>query len=297
MPGHPGHPGAKETDRICFGKDRTGETSAAVFFAIDSYAPLSYLSLMPMQKPSCALLFPTMMGHSFLAPSSRTRGVSRKKRYGLLFLKIECDAKLSSKKPRGEPLRDWRSDLERWREERLSLAHGIDADGGQPQIWMMHILQSCSAEPWHSAFRKEMHKNKRHGIFINDAIDLWLQPEFEEKYQPGGERRVNLLEDSSAHADSGEHASSKRPALPRAQCRIWCACCVCRPQTPAYRRRSILAPCVQRPRLQGYARAASLRRCPRRRPRSRPTSAAAEIPTDLGEVGRSNVPAPLAHTS
>ena len=30
MPGHPGHPGDKEADRICFAKDRTGETRGAV---------------------------------------------------------------------------------------------------------------------------------------------------------------------------------------------------------------------------------------------------------------------------
>ena len=30
MPGHPGHPGGKEADRIWFGKDRAGETSGAV---------------------------------------------------------------------------------------------------------------------------------------------------------------------------------------------------------------------------------------------------------------------------
>ena len=125
---------------------------------------------------------------------------------------FECDAKLSSKKPRGnsKTVRDWRSDLERWREERLSLANGIDIDGDQPQMWMMRILQSCSGEPWYSAFRKQMHQNERNGIYIQDDTDLWSQLEFEEKYSPGGERRVNLLEDGSAHADLGNDVGSKR---------------------------------------------------------------------------------------
>ena len=86
-------------------------------------------------------------------------------------------------------------------------------------MWMMRILESCSAELWYRAFRKEMAKNERYGIFIDAHEDLWLQLEFEEKYQPESERRVNLLEDGSAHGDSDKDTSRMlNPCMACAAC-------------------------------------------------------------------------------
>ena len=49
----------------------------------------------------------------------------------------------------------------------------------------MCIIESCSNELWHIAFRKEMAKGNKNGIYIQFNAEVWLKLEFEETYFEG----------------------------------------------------------------------------------------------------------------
>ena len=111
---------------------------------------------------------------------------------------FDLDRKLSSKKLIGamKSLRDWRCDMERWRDDRRALTGGLELDAGHLQLWVMRIVESCSREVWCPAFRKEMTKDERKGEYIESEDDLWTKLEFEESFISTRGASVNLIEDS-----------------------------------------------------------------------------------------------------
>ena len=89
------------------------------------------------------------------------------------------ELKLSSKKPRNKPIRDWWADVDLWCSQHLALA-SADIDSNNDHLWIMRCLETCSTKLWYHMFRKDMAHDEARGVTITNINDLWCVLEFEE---------------------------------------------------------------------------------------------------------------------
>ena len=95
---------------------------------------------------------------------------------------FKLDAQLSSKKPKGTTVRDWRKDMDTWRASRRALANGVDIDSGHELLWLMRVLETHSEELWYEQYRRDLARDESRGRYIDSIETLWEQLEFEETY-------------------------------------------------------------------------------------------------------------------
>ena len=93
------------------------------------------------------------------------------------------DHALTAFKPARVPLRNWREQLDRFRNDRRSMTGGVDIDGGNDHLWIMRVLRSVQNEPWYTTFRKQMAQDDLKGSTITDVETLWRMLEFQETYK------------------------------------------------------------------------------------------------------------------